>query len=90
MRALPGWCVIEVEEKKQEKGLYIPESATTELQRGRVVEVGDEYWKDNKYHQPSITQGQRVVFKKYYDNDLEIEGKKYKIVHLDNIQVILD
>lgn len=89
MKALPAWAIIEPEEKKKEGELYIPDNAKSEMQRGKVVDIGDEYWKDGRYHKPDFKIGDRVVFKRYHDQDLEIDGKKYKIVPVEQIMVIL-
>lgn len=90
MQTLPGWCVVEPEEKKKEGGLFLPETAKSEMQQGMIVEVSPEYYKDGIQIKLPLKKGMKVSFKKYYDNDLDLNGKKYKVAHCDNIQVILD
>ena len=90
MRALPGWTIIMPEEKTKEGGLYLPDSAKTEMLRGLVFDVA---FKPEKEGSPSLAlfaKGDRVVYKKYYDNDLEVDGKKYKVVPVDQVMVILN
>lgn len=89
MIALPGWAVIEAEEKRMEGSIELPQSATESMQRGSIVAVNPTYTKEGVSLTSKLAVGNRVVFKKYHDNDLELEGKKYKIVHIDNIMVIL-
>lgn len=94
MRVLPGWCVVEVVDKKKEGDFYLPETAKKDMHQGTIIALPEE-----KYFVESgilndvpkdLAVGQKVAFKKYFDTDLEIEDKKYKVVHLENLLVILD
>ena len=92
MQALPGWAVIETEEKTMEGTLYIPDSAKTDMQQGIIVSVDNTFVKSATHGPIVIKQlvaGVKVLYKKYHDSDLEIKGKKYKVVPIDQIMVIL-
>jgi len=93
MRALPGWAIILPEEKTKEGSLFLPDNAKTEMQRGDVFDVS---YKEDSI--PSNTtaivnirfkKGDRVVYKKYHDSDLEVDGIKYKVVPIEQVMVIL-
>lgn len=89
MRALPGWCVVSVEEKTKEGELFLPETAKTEIQQGEVIEVGGEYWRDGRYHEPPVKKGDRIIFTKYHDQAVDINGKKYKVLPVEKVMLIL-
>lgn len=87
----PGWAIIEPEEKKTEGGLELPGTAQETMQRGKIVALSPKYLKDGQSVEvTTIAVGDRVVFKKYHDNDMELNGKKYKIVHVENIMCKLE
>lgn len=89
MIALPGWCLIEPEEEKRKGELYIPDSAKSEMYRGTVASIGATYLKDGVETTSTVSVGDRVAYKKYFDNDLDISGKKYKVVPVEQVMVKL-
>lgn len=91
MKALPGWAIIEPENRKEEGGLFLPDSAQTEIQRGTIVDLDARMIiKDGvKVEITGLSVGMRVAYKKYFDADLDIDHKKYKVVPIEKIMVIL-
>lgn len=91
MKPNPGWAIIEPEEKTQVGSMYLPDSAKGEMQQGTIVAINPEWQKDGQSFDYSLINhvGDKVVFRKYYDNDLEVDEKKYKVVHIDNIMLVL-
>jgi len=88
MTPLPGWVIILPEEKKMQGLLELPDTAQSIMQQGVIIEISDQILKDGKWFEMSlfgIKKGDTVAFKKYYDNDLQVGSKLYKVVHLDNI-----
>lgn len=65
--------------------LEIPDSAKSETQVGTIVAISPSYICQGVSVDADIHSGTRVAFKKYHDNDLEWEGRKYKAVHIDSI-----
>jgi chaperonin GroES len=69
--------------EKTETGIYLPETAAEEQpQEGRVIEVGES--KDIK-----VKKNQKVIFKKYSGNEIEIGGEEYLIIKNEDILAIL-
>jgi chaperonin GroES len=91
MLAMPGWAIIEPEEKKMEGMIELPDSVKGEMQRGVIVKVDPRIVSKDTLvsYTLDIAEGDLVIFKKYYDSDVEIEGKKYKAVQVENIIVKL-
>lgn len=73
-----------------EGAIEIPENAQAEMQRGTIVAVNPEYHKDGELIQQRLSEGDRVVFKKYHADDFELDGKKYKIAHCEQIMTVID
>lgn len=88
---LPGWVIIQVEEKRTMGSLELPESAQSSMQQGSIVVVNPIFNRDGMIHDYTeyLKPEVRVAFKKYFDNDIEVDGSKYKVVHIDNIMTVL-
>ncbi len=89
---MPGWALIEVEDKKMIGGLELPESAKTETQRGTIVVLPAEasYFVESGVlvDIPPVSVGDKVSFRKYHSSEVEDDsGKKYAAVHFENIIV---
>lgn len=89
MRALPGFAIFKAEEKKMEGSLHIPDSAKTDIQRGTVIEINPRYFKDGIEIVLDLKKGDKAIFKKYHDQEVTIDGEKYRVVPCDQIMVIL-
>lgn len=89
MIAANGWAIIEAEEHSKDGVIELPDTVKGELQRGIVVEISSIYHKEGMEITTAVKKGDRVVYKKYYDSDIEIDGKKYKGVPIEQIIVIL-
>lgn len=69
--------------KKTDTGIYLPESASEERpQEGKVVAIGD-----NK--EIKVKKNQKVIFKKYSGNEIEISGEKYLIIKNEDILAVI-
>ncbi len=62
-------------------GIVLPDSAKEKPQQGKVVVAGPGALDDEGRRCPlSVKKGDKVVFGKYSGSDIEIDGKKYKIM----------
>jgi len=73
------------EEEKTASGIIIPDTAKEKPRMGTVVEVGtDEDLREN------IKVGNKILFAKYGGEDIEIDGKEYKIIQRSDILAIVE
>ncbi len=73
--------VIEPEEEKEYKtpsGLYIPETAKEKKAVGTVIALSN-------IENPEIAVGDKVIYKSYSGNEVELDDKKYLIVQYSDI-----
>ncbi len=62
-------------------GIVLPDSAKEKPQQGKVVVAGPGTLDDDGNRcSLSVKKGDKVVFGKYSGSDIEIDGKKYKIM----------
>lgn len=81
-----------VEENRVTKsGIFLPDTAEKEQpMKGRVVAAGPGKRTDAGVVMPlRVKVGDTVLFKKYSQDEVEIDGKKYLVVEEDNISAIL-
>lgn len=83
--------VIEPAEKETAGGIVIPDTVKNDVpQEGTVVAVGPGKLDNSGNRMPmNVSVGTRVLFGKYSGDDVELDGKKYKIVHEDSILAIV-
>ena len=72
-------------EEKTKGGIIIPDTAKDEKnpEQGKVVVVGSEKNLD------IIKKGDIVLFSKYSQSEVEIDGKKYLVVSGDNVLAVI-
>ena len=88
MLPMPGWAIIEPEEKTREGDIYLPEAAKTEMQRGTIISIDPAvYGISGIVRTLELKEGDKVAFVRYHDQDLEADGKKYKVVPTDKIML---
>ncbi len=73
------------EEEKTASGIIIPDTAKEKPRMGTVVEVGTD--EDLQEH---VKVGNKVLFAKYGGEDIEIDGKEYKIIQRSDILAIVE
>lgn len=75
----------EKEEEKTASGIIIPDTAKEKPRMGTVIAVGtDEDLQDK------IKVGNKVLFAKYGGEDIEFEGKEYKIIQRSDILAVIE
>ncbi|MBI5306106.1 co-chaperone GroES [Candidatus Wolfebacteria bacterium] len=80
------------EEKKTESGIVLPETIEKDKPiKGKIVFVGPGKISEKGERIPmSVKIGDKVLFKKYGPDEIEIEGKKYLVGNEDDILAILE
>lgn len=80
------------EEQKTQSGIVLPDTAEKEKPiKGKVVAVGPGKLNEKGERQPmAVTVGDKVLFKKYGPDEIEIENKKYLVGDEDDILAILE
>lgn len=77
-------------EEKTSGGLVLPPSSTSDQksETGQIVKLGEGESKGKKITF-DLKVGDRVYFKKYSPDEVEVEGEKYFIIDVDDILAII-
>ena len=77
-------------EERTAAGLYLPPSSTDEQkpETGVVVKLGEGKSK-GKAVEFNVKVGDRIYFKKYSPEEIEIEGKKYLLLDAEDILAVI-
>jgi chaperonin GroES len=80
------------EEKMTKSGIVLPETSEKEKPvMGKVLAVGPGKKNEAGQVQPMpVNVGDKVLFKKYGPDEIEIEGKKYLVGDEDDLLAIID
>lgn len=80
------------EEKTTKSGIVLPDTAEKEKPiKGRVLAVGPGKLNEKGERIiPSVKVGDKVLFKKYGPDEIEIEGRKYLVGDEEDILAILE
>lgn len=77
-------------EERTKGGIIIPDSAKEKPLEGEVVAVGPGKVLDNGQQKPmSVKVSDRVLFAKYAETEVKLEGKSYLLLREDDILGIL-
>ena len=71
-------------EEKTKGGIYLPESAQNEENKGTIVAISEEI-KD-----PKVSTGDSVMFEKFSGKEISDNEKKYVIIDVKDILAKLD
>ena len=79
------------EEKTTKSGIVLPETAEKEKPViGTVVAVGPGKFTEKGERIPmSVKAGDKILFKKYGPDEVEVEGKKYLVGDEDDVLAVL-
>lgn len=93
-KPLSNHIFIEVvqEDKKTKSGIVLPDTAEKEKPMvGKVVAVGAGKVNERGERCPmSVKVGDKVLFKKYGPDEIEMDGKKYLVGDEDDILAIIE
>ena len=82
--------ILEAEEKTK-GGIILPDTAKQEKAEGKVVAVGSGKRLENGSLQPlEVKKGDRVLFGKYSGDEIEVDGRKHKILEEKDILAIFE
>lgn len=79
------------QEKMTKSGIVLPENASEKPTQGTIVAVGPG--KRNEKGEVitmSVKVGDRVLFKKYGPDEIELDGKKYLVGDEDDVLAIIE
>lgn len=78
-------------EKTTKSGIVLPDSASGEKpMMGTVVAIGPGKVVEGKLVAMTVKVGDKILFKKYGPDEIEIEGKKYLVGDEDDVLAILN
>lgn len=78
-------------ESKTKGGLYIPDVAKEKPTQGVVVAVGSgRIFRDGTVRPIEISKGEKILFGKYSDTEIEVEGKKLVLVREDDVLGVVE
>ena len=78
------------EEQKTPGGIVIPDSAAEKPQRGEVVAVGNGKALENgDVRKPEVAVGDKVMFGKFSDTEIKIDGEEVVVMREDDILAVL-
>ena len=83
IQPLDDRVIVEVEEDTEERtasGLYIPDTAKEKPRTGLVVAVGTD-----EDLQAKVKVGDKILFAKYGGEEIQMEGKDFRIVQRSDI-----
>ena len=82
----------EKEEKTTKSGIVIPDTADKEKpQKGTITAVGPGKVNDKGERTPmSVKVGDKVLFKKYGPDEIEVDGKKYLVGDEEDILAVIE
>ncbi|PIR87949.1 MAG: co-chaperone GroES [Candidatus Harrisonbacteria bacterium CG10_big_fil_rev_8_21_14_0_10_45_28] len=93
LKPLSNRIIIEPDsmEKETKSGIVLPESATGEKPRmGTVVAIGPGKLERGQIIPMSVRVGDRVLFKKYGPDEIEINGKELLVGEEDDILAVIN
>lgn len=74
------------EEEKTKGGIIVPDSAKEKPMQGKVIAVGQgKLLKDGTRREPSVKEGDRVLFAKYAGTEIKIDGEEHLILSEDEV-----
>ncbi len=88
----PGYVLVEPakQEKQTASGLYLPESHTEKPQYGSVLAIGSKLINDRGVEVSSPAKvGDKVIYKEWGGNEVEISGTKYQFLRFDDLLAIV-
>jgi chaperonin GroES len=82
--------ILEAEEKTK-GGIFLPDTAKEEKTEGKVVAVGAGKVLDSgKVQSLEVKKGDKVIFGKYSGDDIQIDGKKHKIIKESEVLAVYE
>ena len=77
-------------EEKTKGGIILPDSAKEKPQEAKVVAVGPGKVVDGKRQEMSVEVGDIVIYSKYAEDDIKIDGIEYTLIEEEKILAIVE
>lgn len=78
-------------EEKTKGGIIIPDSAKEKPLEGEVIAVGNGKILENGEIRPlSVKKGDRVLFSKYSETEVKIEGEEYILLREEDLLGVIE
>jgi len=94
LQAINNSVIVKPDKLKKEmtkSGIILPDTIEQGLpEQGNIVSVGNGVFKDNKLVPMEVKVGQKIMFKRYTNEEIEFEKEKYLIVQEEDILAILE
>ena len=82
--------ILEAEEKTK-GGIILPDTAKEEKTEGKVVSVGPgKVLESGKVQALEVKKGDKVIFGKYSGDDIQIDGKKHKVLKESEVLAVYE
>jgi chaperonin GroES len=79
------------EEEKTKGGIIIPDTAKEKPQEGEVIAVGNgKILEGGKKVPLDVKVGDKILFSKYSDTEIKLEGEEYLILREEDVQAVID
>lgn len=98
IRPLHDWVVIDPRDAEETTagGIVIPDTAQEKPQEGTVIRVGKGRYedekddkgnkrKDRKFIQNTLKPGDRILYEKYLEKKVDLDGKEVIMVREENV-----
>ena len=91
---MPNYLLVEPieDEVKTSGGLYIPDSNKDKPSKGKVIQVGS-YMSTPTTQLPiydELSRAKTVVYKKFVNQEIEEEGKKYLLINFSDVLAAIE
>lgn len=94
LRPLGDRLIISVgpKEEKTASGLILPDAASKERpEQGEVIAVGPGRFDEDGERMPmSVKVGDKVVFKKYSPDEVEVDGKEFLVISESDVLAVIE
>jgi chaperonin GroES len=105
IKPLPGYALVEpIEDDLKSGDIYLPEQTKDKPSKGKVVEVsswaylphpesiyfGEDDTETLTVVYGKIKKGTTVVYKKWTNQEVEHKGKKYLLVHFNELLAVIE
>ena len=92
IKPLPGYVLIEPieDEVKTSGGVYLPDSSKDKPCKGKVIGIGLRPEKEDPILWMQIKKDQTVIYKKWTNQEVDHEGKKYLLVSFSELLGVIE
>jgi chaperonin GroES len=78
-------------EEKTKGGIIIPDAAKEKPLEGEIVAVGNgKVLEDGSLRAPQVKVGDRVLFAKYAETEVKVDGQNYLLLREDDLLGIIE